>query len=217
MKRIVPSLVVLITILVAETTEAQDGYQLETLLVSSGSDPITSGVAGIAHFRRSDGRFAEIAVQSEQAWVSYGQYFERGDLTLVAGGAVGHFQTAPLMGLRLDASLRVTERVRLDALYWPGLLLEEPEDWKTENRRGGKPGKHLSRAVRRYASCDRTRSTELLCAEFPGRTLERVARSQLLVALSRRSDSLLERHLEQQQRGLVALDRTGLEPLSGPD
>ena len=133
MKRIVPSLVVLIAILVAETTEAQDGYQLETLLVSSGSDPITSGVAGIAHFRRSDGRFAEIAVQSEQAWVSYGQYFERGDLTLVAGGAVGHFQTAPLMGLRLDASLRVTERVRLDALYWPGLLLEEPEDWKTEN------------------------------------------------------------------------------------
>ncbi len=133
MKNIVLSLVISIAPLMAESAEAQDGYQLETLLVSSGSDPITSGVAGIARFSKSSGRFAEIAAQSEQAWFAYGQYFEKGDVTLVAAGAVGHFQTAPLMGLRLDASISLSERVRLDALYWPGMLLEEPEDWKTEN------------------------------------------------------------------------------------
>ncbi len=133
MRKIVLALVTLTATLVPGFIRAQDGYQLESLLVSSGSDPITSGVAGIARFRQSSGRFAEIAVQSEQAWFAYGQYFEKGDLTFVAAGAVGHFQTAPLMGLRLDASIRLTERVRLDALYWPGVVSEEPNDWKTEN------------------------------------------------------------------------------------
>ena len=28
---------------------------------------------------------------------------------------------------------RLDESVRLDVLYWPGVLLEEPTDWKTEN------------------------------------------------------------------------------------
>jgi len=112
---------------------AQDGYRLESLLVSSGSDPITSGIASIARFRNAGDRFVEVAAQSEQAWLSYGRYFESGRVTFVAAGAVGHFQRAPLLGLRLDVSARLSERVHVDALYWPGILVEEPEDWKTEN------------------------------------------------------------------------------------
>ena len=112
---------------------AQDGYRLESLVASSGSDPITSGVSGIARFRREDGRFVEVAAQSEQAWLAYGQYFERGDLTFVVGGAAGHVQSAPVAGLRLDTSVRLSERISLDVLYWPGILFEEPDDWKTEN------------------------------------------------------------------------------------
>ena len=133
MKKIILPLVLLVAAFVPESAQAQDGYQLETLVVSSGSDPITSGVSGIARFRSSNGRFAEIAAQSEQAWLAYGQYFEKGNLTFLAGGAVGHVQSALVAGLRLDFSVRLNELVNLDVLYWPGVLFEEPEDWKTEN------------------------------------------------------------------------------------
>ena len=133
MRNTVLSLVILTATLVPGSIRAQDGFQLESLLVSSGSTPITSGVAGIARFRNSNGRFAEVAAQSEQAWISYGQYFEKGNLTFLAAGAVAHFQTAPLLGLRLDANIQLTQRVRFYAMYWPGIVLEEPEDWKTEN------------------------------------------------------------------------------------
>ncbi len=112
---------------------AQEGYSLESLLVSSGSDPITSGIAAIARFRDGSDRFAEVAAQSEQAWFAYGKYLGGGARSFVAAGAVGHFQTAPLLGLRFDAVFRLDESVRLEVLYWPGVLLEEPTDWKTEN------------------------------------------------------------------------------------
>ncbi len=127
------SLVVLSSTLIPQLSQAQASYELETLLVSSGSDPITSGVAGIARFRNGDGRFGEISVQSETAWLAYGQFFAEGDLTLVTAGTISHVQMAPGVGLRFDASVRLSELASLDLSYWPGLLFEEPEDWKTEN------------------------------------------------------------------------------------
>lgn len=133
MKKIVLSLALLSSVLVPRLAQPQAPYELETLLVSSGSDPITSGVAGIARFRNRDGRFVELSAQSSNAWASYGQYFPKGDLTLVAEGAVFHFQKALGVGLRFDASLRLSESVNLGLAYRPGLLFEEPEDWKTEN------------------------------------------------------------------------------------
>jgi len=132
-KNITLFLVLLVFAFVPESAQAQDGYELETLIVSSGSDPITSGVSGIARFRKSNGRFAEVAAQSEQAWLAYGQYFEKDNLTFLAGGAVGHVQSAPVAGLRLDFSVRLNELANLDILYWPGVLFEEPNAWKTEN------------------------------------------------------------------------------------
>ena len=133
MHKIVVPLAILSSALIPQLTQAQAPYELETLLVSSGSDPITSGVAGVARFRNRAGRFAEISAQSENGWVSYGQYFAKGDLTLVTAGAVFHIQKALGVGLRFDASVPLSEWAILDLAYWPGLLFEEPEDWKTKN------------------------------------------------------------------------------------
>ena len=92
MHKIIVPVAILSSTLIPQLTQAQAPYELETLLVSSGSDPITSGVAGVARFTNRDGRFAEISAQSENGWVSYGQYFAKGDLTLVTAGAVFHIQ-----------------------------------------------------------------------------------------------------------------------------
>lgn len=131
--KIVVLLAVLSSALIPQLAQPQTPYALETLLVSSGSDPITSGVASIARFRNSDGRFVEVSAQSEGAWVSYGQYFPKGDLTLVAEGAVFHFQKALGVGVRFDATFQLSESASLGLAYRPGLVFEEPEDWKTEN------------------------------------------------------------------------------------
>lgn len=136
MKKVFLFLIALVIVFVFESAQAQDqddGYQLETLTVSSGSSPVTSGISGIARFRNSNGRFVEIAAQSEQAWFVYGQYFERGNFTLTVAATVGHLQGVLWAGPQMDVSIQLNKRVSLGALYWPGFFLEEPEDWKTEN------------------------------------------------------------------------------------
>lgn len=128
-------LAMLVALVFAGPAQAQSwtDYRLESLLVSSGNDPISSGISGIARFTNSRLHFVEVATQSEQAWFLLGKYFGNNTFTFALGASVGHLQSAPWAGPYTTAKLKVSEAVSIDGIFWPGFFFEEPDDWKTEN------------------------------------------------------------------------------------
>lgn len=119
------------------TASAQTGgYKFYSLTVSSGDDPIASGITGIVQFTNERNRLIEIAVQQEQAWVIYGQKFGKKSVSGLLGASVGHFQGAPWAGPILTLNVPVAkvagQQVSVRTMQWPGVFLWEPRDWKND-------------------------------------------------------------------------------------
>lgn len=117
---------------------AQDGgFKFSSLTVSSGEDPISSGITGIVRFENERNRLLEVAIQQEQAWLVYGWKFNSGRVKGMLGATVGHFQGAPWAGplLTMNAPLGTVagRSVSVRTMHWPGVFPWEPRDWKTEN------------------------------------------------------------------------------------
>lgn len=124
----------------AQTASApadETGFKFHSLTVSSGEDPISSGITGIVRFTDEDDRLVELAVQHEQAWLIYGQKLGQGRVRGLIGGTVGHFQGAPYVGPIMTTEVRVgsvgNQPLKVSAMYWPALFAGEPRNWKTEN------------------------------------------------------------------------------------
>ena len=65
---------------------AQDtGFKPYSLSISSGDDPISSGITGIVQFTNERNRLVEVAVQQEQAWFIYGQKFKKSSVSGTLG------------------------------------------------------------------------------------------------------------------------------------
>lgn len=114
-------------------SSAKAQYKLEYLVASSGSDPISSGVAGTARFAEPGGKFAEVSLQSEQGWLVFGKYLRGERTTLALGATLGHLQSAPWVGPLIDLDYRIGEGASVGFIFWPGFFFEEPNDWKTGN------------------------------------------------------------------------------------
>lgn len=134
--------ILIVLILVPCFASAQDqnkeGYKLDFLTVSSGEDPISSGITGILQFTNEHNRrLLEVGLQQEQAWLIYGRQFSIGKkIDGVAAGSVGHLQGAPWAGpiLKMNAQIGeiIGQEVKLSTLQWPGIFLWEPRDWKDD-------------------------------------------------------------------------------------
>lgn len=124
----------------SQSAFAQDtqekGYEFYSLTVSSGDDPISSGITGIVQFVNERNRLIEVAVQQEQAWVIYGQKFDKGWVSGSLNGAVGHFQgapwTGPLLILNVPIGKIAGQQVAVKTMQWPGIFGWEPRDWKDD-------------------------------------------------------------------------------------
>ncbi len=112
---------------------AKQDFQVTSVTVSSGEDPISSGLTGIIQLTDENGSLLKIAVQQEQAWVLYGPKFRLGSVEGIVAGSVGHFQGAPWAGPFLSLSVPIAKNVAFSTFHWPGVFLWEPKDWKTEN------------------------------------------------------------------------------------
>ena len=118
---------------VSTSALAQQGFQVTSVTVSSGEDPISSGLTGIVQLTNEKGRLLEVAVQQEQAWVLYGPKFKLGSVEGIVAGSVGHFQGALWAGPFLSLSVPVAKNVTFSTFHRPGVFPWEPKDWKTEN------------------------------------------------------------------------------------
>ena len=120
---------------VSSSVAAQDsGFRVSSVTVSSGDDPISSGLTGIIDLtNKKENRLLQIAVQQEQAWVLYGPKFKIGKVEGVVAGSVGHFQGAPWAGPFASLNIPVAKNVAFSTLHWPGMFPWEPRNWKTRN------------------------------------------------------------------------------------
>lgn len=113
---------------------AQDNFRVSSVTVSSGDDPVSSGITGILDLTNmKESRLLEVAVQQEQAWVLYGPKFKMGKVEAVVAGSVGHHQGAPWAGPFASLNVPVAGNVTFSTFHWPGVYVWEPKDWKTEN------------------------------------------------------------------------------------
>lgn len=113
---------------------AQDtSFRIISVTVSSGEDPISSGLTGIVRWTNKKNRLLEVAVQQEQAWVLYGPKFKLGSAEAIVAGSVGHFQGSPWAGPFVSLNVPVAKNVTFSTFHWPGAFPWEPRDWKTEN------------------------------------------------------------------------------------
>lgn len=132
-------LVTVVATLLVESAAAQ--YRLQYITISSGQDPISSGITGIARFTNGQS-IAEFAVQHEQAWLIYGRQFS-GNFNAVVAGSVGHFQEAPYVGPFITLDVPLTEigsiPVSVGAITWPALFVWEPRNWKNDGVENNEP------------------------------------------------------------------------------
>ena len=112
---------------------AKQDFQITSVTVSSGEDPISSGLTGIIQLTDENGSLLKIAVQQEQAWVLYGPKFRLGSVEGIVAGSVGHFQGAPWAGPFLSLSVPIAKNVAFSTFHRSGVFPWEPKDWKTEN------------------------------------------------------------------------------------
>ena len=127
-------LFVLAFVFVPSATQAQGGWQIEQTILSHGSSPVTSGTSGTIRIRNKNGRMVEATLEREQQRFIYGQYFGDDDLAFKIGASAGLLQNAPVVTLLLETNVRLSQNIRLGAIYWPGFFFwGEPRDWKTEN------------------------------------------------------------------------------------
>jgi len=111
-------------------------FDLGSLTVSSGKDPISSGITGIVEFESDQRHMIEVAVQHEQAWVIYGKKFGRDGATGMIGMSGGHFQGTPWGGPIVKATFPVAkvggQQVAVGGLVWPGVFAWEPDGRKDD-------------------------------------------------------------------------------------
>ena len=99
--------------------------------MSSGEDPISSGITSIGQFENEKGRLAEIAVQAEQGWFKWGSRFKLGPVKGLLAGALGHFQGAPWGGPFLTLDLPIGkvmgQEISVGTMQWPRVFfVNEP-------------------------------------------------------------------------------------------
>ena len=112
---------------------AEAEFKIKSITVSSGENPISSGLTGIVQLTNENRRLLEVSVQQEQAWVLYGSKFKLGSVEGVAAGSVGHFQGAPWAGPFISLRVHVAKNVTFSTFSWPAIFPWEPKNWKTEN------------------------------------------------------------------------------------
>jgi hypothetical protein len=127
------AVVVCLALMAPLSALAQDGFQVSSVTVSSGEDPISSGLTGLVRLTNDKEWLLEVAVQQEQAWILYGPGFKLGKVEGVVAGSVGHFQGAPWAGPFLSLNVPIAKNVTFSTFHWPGVFPWEPNDWKTEN------------------------------------------------------------------------------------
>lgn len=115
----------------AQKASAQvGGYVFESITVSSGDDPISSGLSGIVDFDKNGNRLVEVAVQQEQAWIIVGKKYKLGGTSGVLAGSVGHFQGAPWAGPYVTADVPFAKGASAGIWLWPGFMPWAPRNWK---------------------------------------------------------------------------------------
>ncbi len=129
-------LVALIAFPMSAFAQNEEGYKFNSLIVSSGEDPISSGITGIIRFENEQNRLIEVAFQHEQAWVIYGQHFNKKMIKGLFGASAGHFQGAPWAGPILTLSMPLGkiagQEISARTMQWPGLFVWEPTNWKND-------------------------------------------------------------------------------------
>ncbi|MGE0704028.1 MAG: hypothetical protein AB7F99_03945 [Vicinamibacterales bacterium] len=133
-----------ITLGIAPSVAAQEGYRVSTVVVSSGQTPTTSGLAGTIQFRNDRRGYMEVTVQQESARFMFGRDFGAGRLTCSLYGTVGYFQGAPFVSPYFYCGAPVgqiaTQRVFVGGLIWPGFYLgREPDKWRNDGRINPEP------------------------------------------------------------------------------
>lgn len=125
-----------ITAIPRSASAQSEGYKFYSLTVSSGDDPISSGITGIVQFANERDRLVEVAVQHEQAWIIYGQKFKTKSLSGFIGASIGHFQGAPWTGPFLTLNMPIVkiagQQFTARTMQWPGVFAWEPRDWKND-------------------------------------------------------------------------------------
>ncbi|MEK7125211.1 MAG: hypothetical protein AAB864_02370 [Patescibacteria group bacterium] len=129
----------------SSATAQVKGFEFRSLTVSSGDDPISSGITGIVQFSTKRNFMAEVAVQHEQAWFLSGREFKLGVVDATLAGSIGHFQGSPWVGPFLTLSVPITKvagrQVSVSTMQWPGLFFWEPKNW--DNGRKNNPERFL--------------------------------------------------------------------------
>ncbi len=117
---------------------AQDGLRVSAVVVGSGENPITSGLAGTIQLKDEHGLYAEVTVQEEQAWFMTGKDFNMGSVRASLYGSVGFLQGSPWVGPYVSLTLPITkmgkQEISIGYLTWPGFFPgSEPRSFRVQN------------------------------------------------------------------------------------
>src|SRR3989344_6039338 len=88
----------------AQAQTEPEGWKFDTLTVSAGEDPLSSGITGSLWLEKGQQRF-NFVVQHKQGWFMYGRTLKLGRVDGVIAGSVGHFDGAPWIGPYLTLEL----------------------------------------------------------------------------------------------------------------
>ncbi len=133
MHRITRLLAVIAILVIPMTMQGQN--RLKSISLGSGEDPISSGISMVARFQSTDSaRYAEFAIQNEQAWLAYGKQLN-GSVKGHISASAGYFQGQPWVGPYASLSYAPFKiggkDFSLNTFHWPVLFFaKEPRDWQ---------------------------------------------------------------------------------------
>ncbi len=116
---------------------APEGWHLASASLSSGEDPLSSGLTG--SLRLEDGKkFLDANLKAEQGYFAAGRAFRLHSLDMEVAGSVGNGFGEPWVGFSVSASLPIAtiagRKVSISTLQWPFILAREPERWRTDGK-----------------------------------------------------------------------------------
>ncbi len=131
------SLLVMLFVALAMPSPVSAQMGVSSISVGSGEDAISSGITGVVRLQSKDStRYAEFAMQAEQAWVVYGKKLN-GKVNGFVAGSAGHFQGAAWVGPYLSLSTTLGKiggkDLSIGTFHWPVFFLgDEPRTWQND-------------------------------------------------------------------------------------